>query len=1076
MARTKLAYNPGEEFMIGFRPNIPVRVLSKSAGSNPNIWGIEVGGRRGYAPKDRLREERIFVKTDLLREVPTEPFMSVEPELNEVNDTDSVADKAVSNETPSSTENTVDSTTADKKIGDDKSKAEDTENTEQIDQIQNPSAEQTPTNEIESEKSAQPPKEIREHDDDDDEDNEGNADVDENKEVVENTVEELNSETPPQIDDKEQAETAAVKTDEVAEEVKSKTQENEDKAVKSNEEVIEKVEEKNEFNSASTILEENQRQNQLQSTENDSENAGREPVDEPLFVKKEAYQTGEIDKEKPNNIEPLDDADVKLEIVGITDNQENEKLNAVLRQDAIELNEVDLVLEAVESEKSPIEMPTDEKEFKLNHVDVKPTDEKLAVAENNDENEAKETKEVKDSVPLAPESSENMSTENSLLPHEVTEPIVPSVEQQPTNDKQENGDSKETDVDQQEKQLTDSISNGESEYLLLDINLPKVSEVDNMISSNESPDNNQHENTLSDAPKPVVQSSTESTDIFSSSEINTESIFAATETPTLQQNDLNLERTLTDDPIAQTTTESSIFMPSLPMFKASSIISSKIKSVGAVDDVPTENPEVEAYNQRIKNSFTEKSVEDNVNEKLESSNGQDISEGNVGAWISDVLSSLNLISDTPNNDAGASSSAFDSAPQGHCEKLENGKCPGEGSKSIHAHIQDLDFVGTFNALKDIEYERFANRFVQKMLEMAKMIVVLLLTTATTIILTFGFYVLGKYRREEPLILQINELERRLLIAEKESNSIAAELNQTRLKLTSIEDNSFGSNDMVIDLKHQLEVNELQKIELQEQIINLEKELETAAEAGLELNKMVSELLNNQSGSDSIISSVEELQRQLNEQEEMTLSINNLLAEKSRENSELQVLLIEKTQRFEHDYEELQKQIDWLKMEKENSEAELREKVHSLETRLQRDVEKKSAEAAKAKKELAELKSKYEPLLAKYRQSEARADSLEDTLKKLKLDGGSDDIKSVIEATNANAKILALTREKKALNEKLEGESDARKMLEDHVNVINEEIAKLRNEYSQAEKEKLEAQTRLEVLANYFKEKETQLQQ
>ena len=42
------------------------------------------------------------------------------------------------------------------------------------------------------------------------------------------------------------------------------------------------------------------------------------------------------------------------------------------------------------------------------------------------------------------------------------------------------------------------------------------------------------------------------------------------------------------------------------------------------------------------------------------------------------------------------------------------------------------------------------------------------------------------------------------------------------------------------------------------------ELENAAEAGLEMNKNISELLNNQSGDESNISSVEELQ--LNEQQ------------------------------------------------------------------------------------------------------------------------------------------------------------------------------------------------------------------
>jgi hypothetical protein len=44
-----------------------------------------------------------------------------------------------------------------------------------------------------------------------------------------------------------------------------------------------------------------------------------------------------------------------------------------------------------------------------------------------------------------------------------------------------------------------------------------------------------------------------------------------------------------------------------------------------------------------------------------------------------------------------------------------------------------------------------------------------------------------------------------------------------------------------------------------------------------------------------------------------------------------------------------------------------------------------------------------------------------------------------------------------------------------VKVINEEVTRLRGSYKEAEKEKIEAQTRLEVLSNYFKEKETHLQ-
>jgi len=45
---------------------------------------------------------------------------------------------------------------------------------------------------------------------------------------------------------------------------------------------------------------------------------------------------------------------------------------------------------------------------------------------------------------------------------------------------------------------------------------------------------------------------------------------------------------------------------------------------------------------------------------------------------------------------------------------------------------------------------------------------------------------------------------------------------------------------------------------------------------------------------------------------------------------------------------------------------------------------------------------------------------------------------------------------------------------DHVRIIEEEVSKLRINYEEAQKEKTEAQTRLEVLSNYFKEKEAQL--
>lgn len=51
---------------------------------------------------------------------------------------------------------------------------------------------------------------------------------------------------------------------------------------------------------------------------------------------------------------------------------------------------------------------------------------------------------------------------------------------------------------------------------------------------------------------------------------------------------------------------------------------------------------------------------------------------------------------------------------------------------------------------------------------------------------------------------------------------------------------------------------------------------------------------------------------------------------------------------------------------------------------------------------------------------------------------------------------------------------ARKLLEDHVKAVDHEVQSLRLSFETAEKEKLEAETKLTVLSNYFKEKENQL--
>lgn len=124
--------------------------------------------------------------------------------------------------------------------------------------------------------------------------------------------------------------------------------------------------------------------------------------------------------------------------------------------------------------------------------------------------------------------------------------------------------------------------------------------------------------------------------------------------------------------------------------------------------------------------------------------------------------------------------------------------------------------------------------------------------------------------------------------------------------------------------------------------------------------------------------------------------------------------------------------------------------------------------------MSDLRKKYEDILQSNHTNEARVEVLDNLIKKLKKEEGVD-FDDFMATADMKTKLLALTKEKESLIDRLDGEVDARKLLEDHVKVVSEEVSSLRQEYSQAEKDKLEAQTRLEVLSAYFKDKENQLQ-
>lgn len=340
-------------------------------------------------------------------------------------------------------------------------------------------------------------------------------------------------------------------------------------------------------------------------------------------------------------------------------------------------------------------------------------------------------------------------------------------------------------------------------------------------------------------------------------------------------------------------------------------------------------------------------------------------------------------------------------------------------------------------------DKGVNDYIKMMLveaiESMDLIISLGLTALTVLIFTLGYYCIGKARREGPLVskvslfiilkfiisidlyflLKMNELERHLMAATKENSILKGDVSDTKQKLMSIEDNSFGSNDMVIALKQEIEEGEQINIDLKDQVASLEKELENAAEAGLELNRMVSELLNNQSGSDQIISSVEDLQLQLNEQHATIESMNEALAAKSRENSEMQIQLSEISNKFQGEWQTFQQQIDAVSLERSNVQIELENLKKESDYQVNNLIIERNSEVTRLNQELTSYASRYEETKKCLIGVESKVLALEECLKALKTN--SKEYKEIMDIAELKADLLAVTKEKSNINDKLQGE-------------------------------------------------------
>ncbi|XP_039491682.1 transport and Golgi organization protein 1 [Drosophila santomea] len=375
--------------------------------------------------------------------------------------------------------------------------------------------------------------------------------------------------------------------------------------------------------------------------------------------------------------------------------------------------------------------------------------------------------------------------------------------------------------------------------------------------------------------------------------------------------------------------------------------------------------------------------------------------------------------------------------------------------------------------RSISLDNFVEVMAGKLVEHSQLLLCVVIAATSSLFFMFAYYCFCNSSQEGALLSKLNHLERSLLASHKENLIIKHDLMTTRTKLASIEDNSFGSNDMVADLKKQLESELYEKAKLQEQVGSLERDLDNAAEAGLELNKMLSEVLNSQNGDEAFMSTVDELQRQLNEQEKIIIEINTSLAEKSRENSELQYSFTEATTRLSSELKTLQEDNYELEMEKSKLQTRLQEIQAETETEMAKALEARNYEMQRLQNQIVELTAKWEREHGDLQTSLAKIEALEDCLKSVKKDANFN-VQEVISSAKTRGELNAVHKKVVELQAKVEQEVAHKQRLESQLQQSSQDVEQLKQDFNQSERDKLEAQTRLEVLSGYFREKENEL--
>ncbi|XP_062604279.1 transport and Golgi organization protein 1 homolog [Saccostrea cucullata] len=349
------------------------------------------------------------------------------------------------------------------------------------------------------------------------------------------------------------------------------------------------------------------------------------------------------------------------------------------------------------------------------------------------------------------------------------------------------------------------------------------------------------------------------------------------------------------------------------------------------------------------------------------------------------------------------------------------------------------------------------------------ILVTIVTIASLVIVTCCSVILGggrKTKKQDPVVV-VRGLEEKLFILTKEKENLEDELSALREKMDGIEEDKKSTQSSVGDIQKDLQTLQLHNTALKEQV-------ETMSEENTEVKQELSQKTKELRSKDN---QLKDLEKQIKQKDEKYNKTNEKLKEANKEVQEKSGEI--KTMKSQ--VQSLTDQVSHLEANKSQLTEEAHvwsEKVKELTEQLDyvKGEQKQMAEdLAYKENEIEVLRDCF--LQLKAFQSQAGEEGEEGEENRDETDSGNIEskLKSMMDVSQVSAKLKASEEEKRSLENRLDIEMQSRRDMEERILDLERKAENLQSDKMKAERQNSEAQTKLEVLSSYFKQKELELQ-